>query len=98
MGTLSWSVTESGRLNKNVQSSRHVASGAFTTSPSAANVTGLSPSVGDVVVVHADEAMRIGFGATAATASTGHYLAAGAHREFEISPNDAGAVSAIDVA
>jgi len=98
MGALSWSVTESGRLNKNIQSSRHVSSGTFTTSTSAANVTSLSPSVGDVVTVHADEAMRIRFGDTAATTNTGHYIPAGQQREFDIAPGDDGAVSAIDVA
>jgi hypothetical protein len=98
MGTLSWSVTESGRLNKNVQSTRHTASGAFTTSTTAANITSLSVSMGDVIVVHADEAMRIRFGATAATASTGHYIPAGIQREFEVGPGDTGAVSVIDVA
>jgi hypothetical protein len=98
MGTLSWSVTESGRLNKNVQSTRHTASGTFTTSTAAANITSLSVSMGDVIVVHADEAMRIRFGATAATASTGHYIPAGIQREFEVGPGDTGAVSVIDVA
>lgn len=98
MGTLNWSVTESGRYNKNVQSSRHINSGSFSTTTSAANITSLSPAVGDVVVVTPDEAMRIRFGATVATTTTGHYLAAGITREFEISPNDAGAVSVIDIA
>lgn len=98
MGTLSWSITESGRLNKNIQGSRHVASGAFTTSTTAAPVTGMTLALGDVVVVHADEAMRIRFGGIAATASTGHYIPAGIQREFEAGPGDTGAVSAVDVA
>lgn len=98
MGTLSWSVTESGRYNKNVQSSRHISSGTFATTTSPANVTSLSPSLGDIVTVHADEAMRIRFGATASATNSGHYLAAGAVREFEIAPNDAGTVSVTDVA
>lgn len=98
MGTLSWSITESGRLNRNIQSSRHVASGTFTTSTSPANVTSLSPSVGDIVVVHADEAMRIRFGDTASATNSGHYLVAGQIREFDIAPGDDGAVSVTDVA
>lgn len=98
MGTLSWSQTESGRLNKNIQSSRYTAGGAFTTSTTAGNVTGLTTSLGDVVVFHADEAMRVRFGGTAATASTGHYIPAGQQRDFEITTGDTGTVSAIDVA
>ena len=98
MGTLSWSVTESGRLNKNVQSTRHTASGVFATSTTAANITSLSVNMGDVIVLHGDEAMRVRFGATAATASTGHYIPAGVQREFEVGPGDTGAVSVIDVA
>lgn len=98
MGTLSWSITESGRYNKNVQSSRLVSSNAFTTSTSAANVTGLTTVLGDIMICHADEAMRIRFGGTAATAATGHYLPAGLPIQFEITQGDTGTVSVIDVA
>lgn len=97
MGTLSWSVTESGRYNKNVQSSRLVSSGTFSSTTSAANVTSLTTVLGDVVVLHADEAMRVAFNGTSAT-NTGHYIPAGIQREFEITQGNAGAVSVTDVA
>lgn len=76
-------------------------SGAFTTSTTVANLqdsgaVNVTMSLGEVLQIHADEAMRIRFGGTAATASTGIYIPAGAQREIECT--EAGLVSIIDVA
>lgn len=76
-------------------------SGAFTTSTSAANLedstnTDITMSLGEVLQIHASEAMRIRFGGTAATASTGIFVPEGAQREYECT--EAGTVSIIDVA
>ena len=104
MGTASFSVGKYARIRgsgpASIISSNVRVSGAFTTSTSAgtlqdstaANVTLAS---GEVLQIYADEAMRIRFGGTAATASTGHYIPAGAQVEFEC--NDPGTVSIVDV-
>ena len=105
MGTASFSV---GKYARNrgagagtVMSSNIRLSGAYTTSTSATNLedstaTDVTLASGEVLQIHADEAMRIRFGGTAATASTGHYIPAGIQVEFEC--NDPGLVSIIDVA
>ncbi len=105
MGTASFSV---GRYARNrgsgpasILSSSVRVSGAFTTSTSQATLQDSTPAnvtlgSGEVLQIHADEAMRIRFGGVAATASTGHYIPAGAQVEFEC--NDPGTVSIIDVA
>lgn len=103
MGTASFSV---GRYARNkgsgpatVLSSNIRTSGAFTTSTTAASLAdaggAVTMSSGEVLQVHADVAMRVWFNGTA-TASTGHYIPAGAQVEFEC--NDPGAVSIRDVA
>ncbi len=105
MGTASFHV---GRYAKSrgagpasiISSSLRV-SGAFTTSTSAATLqdstaTNVTLASGEVLQVYADEAMRIRFGGTAATASTGLYIPAG--QQVEIECNDPGLVSIIDVA
>lgn len=76
-------------------------SGAYSTSTSAQDLedstaTDVTMSLGEVIQIHADEAMRIRFGGTAATATTGLYIPADAQREFECT--EAGTVSIIDVA
>jgi hypothetical protein len=105
MGTASFSVSTYGRVRGSgpatVISSRIRVSGAFTTSTSAANLQDSAPadvvmSSGEVLQIHASVAMRIRFGGVAATASTGHYIPAGAQVEIEC--NDAGLVSIRDVA
>lgn len=100
MGTLNFAVTDYGRRGTTIQSSRLVTSGAYTTSTSASNVEDaggdITLSAGQVFTCVASEDMRIAFGGTAATASTGHFLPALTQRDFEIV--DAGLVSAIDVA
>lgn len=77
-----------------------ITSGAHTSSTSASNIEDASGdivmSVGQIIQVHADEAMRIMFGSVAATASVGHYIPAGEQREYEC--NAGGFVSIIDVA
>lgn len=104
MGTASFSV---GRYARNrgsgaatVLSSVVRTSGAYTTSTSASNLEDGSGDIvmsqGEVLQVHADEAMRIRFGSVAATASTGHFIPAEAQVEFEC--NEPGFVSIVDVA
>jgi len=105
MGTASFSVGKYARIRgtgaASVMSSNLRVSGAYTTSTSASNLedstaTDVTLSSGEVLQIHADEAMRIRFGGVAATASTGHYIPAGIQAEFEV--NDPGLVSIIDVA
>lgn len=104
MGTASFSVGKYGRNRGagagTVISSEVTTSGAYTTSTSASNLEDgsgdITMSVGQVLQVHADEAMRIRFGGTAATASTGHYIPASAQVEIEC--NEGGTVSIVDVA
>jgi len=103
MGTASFSVGTYGKRRGSgaatVMSSVVRTSGAHTTSTSASLLSdggNVTLSSGEVLQVYADEAMRIRFGGTAATASTGHYIPAGAQREFEC--NEPGTVSIIDVA
>ena len=104
MGTASFSVSRGnkgrGTGSPTMISTTVRTSGAFTTSTSAGNIEDASGDIvlatGEVLQVYADEAMRIDFGGTAATATTGHYIPATTQREFEC--EDPGNVSAIDVA
>ena len=99
MGTLNWSMAPYGsNPGKSVIASEVTASGTFTTTTTGANITGLAAQVSQVLRVHADEAMRISFGGTTATATVGHYVPAGATADFEIEPGHDGNVSAADVA
>lgn len=105
MGIASFSVTKFARAKgaspASAMSSQVRVSGAFTTALTAANLqdstaANVTLGAGEVLIIHADEAMRIRFGGVAATASTGHYIPAGAQLEFEV--NDPGTVSIVDVA
>jgi hypothetical protein len=105
MGVASFSVSKYARVRGNgaasVMSSNVRVSGAYATSTSATNLedstaTDITLASGEVLQISADEAMRIRFGGVAATASTGHYIPAGAQVEFEV--NDPGLVSIVDVA
>lgn len=103
MGTFSFSVSRGMRHNGGPQtalSSSVRTSGAHTTSTTASNVEDASGdialAVGEILTGHADEAMRVNFGGTAATATTGHYVAAGSTIDVECT--DAGFVSVRDVA
>ncbi len=104
MGTASFCVSKYGRNRGSgagtVISSDIRTSGAYTTSTSATNLEDAGGDItmaqGEVLQVHADEAMRIRFGGTAATASTGLYVPAGMMVEIECS--NPGLVSVIDVA
>lgn len=101
MGTASFSV---GRYAKGrsgvIESTDIVTSGAYTTSTTASNLEDaggdITMSLGQILTVSADEAMRIRFGGTAATASTGFYIGAGVEKSFEC--ENPGLVSIIDVA
>lgn len=104
MGTASFDVSKYGKnrgtAGGQVISSDIRLSGAFGTSTTAANMEDASGDIilahGDVLTVFADEAMRVAFGGTAATASTGFYIAAGTQRNIEC--NNPGTVSIRDVA
>jgi hypothetical protein len=104
MGVASFSVGRYGRVRgggpATVISSTVRTSGAYATTTSASNLENAGGDItlasGEVLQIHADEAMRIRFGGVAATASTGHYIPAGQQVEFEV--NDPGTVSIIDVA
>ena len=104
MGTASFSVGKyaksRGTGGTNVLSSDTRTSGAFVTSGTAANIEDASGDIemglGEVLQVHADEAMRVVFGGTAATASTGLYIPASTQVEIEC--GNSGTVSIIDVA
>lgn len=101
MGTASFSVgRRSTGGDGNAMDSSVATSGAFTTSTTAAFIEDASGDIvmalGQILRIHADEAMRIRFGSVAATASTGHYIPAGVQTEFECS--EYGKVSIIDVA
>jgi hypothetical protein len=104
MGTASFVVTKyatnRGSGAASIMSSDLRTSGAHTTSATASNIEDASGDIilgpGEVIRIHADEAMRVRFGGTAATASTGFYIAAGESIDLEC--NNPGTVSAIDVA
>lgn len=104
MGTLSYTVAKTaagrGRGAPTILSSTTRASGNLTTSGTAANIqfaaADLVLGAGEVIQLYADEAMRVAFGGTTATTSTGFYIPAAA--QIEIECTDPGAVSAIDVA
>ena len=96
MGTLNWTVTAAGANNPNIRASGDAASGSFTTSASAANVTNLTAQVGQTVTITGVEAHWVRFGGRTAAVGSGHYLSAGEKADFEIQQGDAGAVSAIE--
>lgn len=101
MGTFSFSVTEAATAANGAGLASNVrTSGAHTTSTTASFAEDASGDItvfpGEVLQGHADEAMRIRFGDTAATASTGHYIPAGQQYEYVVSQE--GKVSVIDVA
>lgn len=103
MGTCSFSVGRYGRIRgagpSTVISSSVRTSGSHATTTSASTLSdgsNVTLASGEVLQVHADEAMRIRFGGVAATTNTGHYIPAGAQVEFEC--NDPGLVSIVDVA
>lgn len=104
MGTASFSVTKRapgrGTGGSDMLSSTVITSGAFTTSVTPANLEDgsgdITLSAGQILRIHASEAMRVNFGGTAATASTGHYIPAAGTVDIEC--EDAGLVSIVDVA
>lgn len=104
MGAASFAVSKYARNRGSgagtVISSDIRTSGAYTTSTSASNLEDgagdITMGQGEVLQIHADEAMRVRFGGTAATASTGLYIPAG--QMVEIECNNPGLVSIIDVA
>jgi hypothetical protein len=103
MGTLSFSVghyAPSRGQAPALISSEVVTSGTHSTSTTASNVEVASADIsverGHVFRAFSDENMRIRFGGTAATTTTGHLVPAGVLSEFEVT--EPGAVSICDVA
>lgn len=104
MGTASFTVgkyaVSKGAGAATTMATTVVTSGAHTTSTTASNVEDaggdITLAVGHVIRIHADEAMRVAFGGTAATASTGHFIASGTEKDWECT--EPGVVSIIDVA
>jgi len=100
MATINFTVTEaSDDPNTPITSSTYRTSGAFTTGATAANVEDtvgdISTAPGEIFRATASADMWIRFGAAAAV-GTGHFLGSGTTLEWEIAPDDAGIVSAID--
>lgn len=54
----------------------------------------ISIAAGEVLAIHSSAALRIAFGGTAATGTTGHYIPASTLVEIEV--EDAGTVSVIE--
>ena len=81
-----------------------VTSGAHTTSTTASSLTdgaagagsAITAVKGDVLHIQGDEAMRVAFGGSTATATLGHILFATESRSIEVPTT--GAISIIDVA
>ena len=97
MATLNWFVTKAS-ANPNAMDAFETASGQATTSTSAANVSGLTPSGGEVVSLTASAAMWVRFGGRTAAVGTGIPIAAGETKNLVVPGYAAGAVSAIDEA
>ena len=103
MGTLNFTVgsyaKSKGSGAATIMSTDVSTSDAFTTTTTAANVEDASGDVimapGQVIRVHADEAMWISFGGIPATVGTGFYIPPYIPLEWECAT--AGLVSAIDV-
>lgn len=103
MGTANFSVGRYGQSRGQAPATMSTyvrTSGAHTTSTTASFAEDgsgdIELAVGEVISIHATEAMRANFGGTPATATTGHYIPAGETREFEA--HTSGKVSIIDVA
>lgn len=101
MGTASFAIVNYSRgPQSSLPKSEIRTSGAYTTSTTASNLEDgsgdITMSVGEILEIHADEAMRVRFGGTAATASTGFYVPADVQRWIECT--EAGNVSIVDVA
>lgn len=81
-----------------------ITSGAHTSSTSASDITdgaagagsAISVPRGSVLTIQCDEAARLAFGGTAATATAGHIVYAGETRSIEVPAT--GAISIIDLA
>jgi hypothetical protein len=82
-----------------IRSSRTRISGqdTITTAENLEDASGdITLAAGDILAIHSDVAIRIAFGGTAATGTTGHYIPAAAMIEIEVHGDDAGTVSAIE--
>lgn len=107
MGTATFHIHGGARNRGTGAPSAHgqlVTSGAHTTTTSASNLTdgaagggsAVSMGSGQFIFIVADEAMRLRFGGTAATATLGYYIPASTPMDIEC--DTGGTVSIIDVA
>ena len=107
MGTANWHIVKPAKVRGGGSDSvqgEYVDGGDHTTTTTASNLTNGAAGVGSAVtavkgdrlVILADEAMRVRFGGTAATATAGLFVPASAVTFFEVSAS--GTVSIIDVA
>lgn len=105
MGTLSFTVTEAGRMGRHgdafgIPSNARRVSGAHSTSTTASTVQASSVNVvlahGEIFRAHADEAMWIAFGGTTAAIGTGFYIPA--NQTIAVECTLTGTISVIDVA
>jgi len=96
MGTINWTVTAAVPKNSTVSSSGDSSSGAFTSGASAAAITNLSPTAGNIVTITPAQDTWIRFGGKTAAVGTGHFIGAATTRDFEVQQGDAGAVSSIE--
>ena len=104
MATVNFTVTRYGKSRgagaATVRSSETRISGqdTITTVENLEYSTGndLTLAVGEILAIHSDIALRIAFGGTAATGTTGHYIPASQIIEIEVA--DAGTVSVIEAA
>lgn len=107
MGTATYDIVKYGRVRGSgpaTVAGDLVTSGAHTTTTTASDLTdgaagagsAITATVGTVLHIQGDEAMRIAFGGDTATATLGHILFANETREIEVPAS--GAISIIDVA
>jgi hypothetical protein len=82
--------------DRQMMSTTTKATGTFTSSTSAAPVTGMSLKPGEIVKVVCDEDCVVAFGGATASTTSGHPLCANLPEWFLVGEGDAGAVSVID--
>lgn len=99
MGTLNWQVDGYAPGVQSIASLDDAAgAGAFTTSTTAATVTGVTLAAGSVLTLTASEDMWVRGGGNTAAVGIGKFLPAGVPQNFGVTYATAGALSAIDVA
>lgn len=103
MATVNFTVTEYGHSRgsgaASIRSSAVRTSGQDTIT-TVENLEGASGdidlAVGEVLAIFSDTALRVAFGGTAVTGTTGHFVPANYMMEIEIAPRMSGTVSVIE--